>query len=209
MANIYRIQWVGEDQTGAANITGVHVQTDVPTGGDEPDVGDVLDGFDTQYTFAFTSCLPDTLTVSELQLRQIVPPGSGDVPLAASKTLSTNGGLSGENDDVPTSCCVILSLHTNAALRSGRGYQALPSPVYSELMASIDRVGSTIVDNGAHLADLYADGYDLGSLFPTHVNTVVYSRARAGRLLDPVTFKIVSGSVNTRIMWRRSRVSIP
>ena len=209
MANIYRIQWVMTDDSGADNVTGFHVQTDVPPAGDEPDPQDVLDGFDDKYTSYLTPCIPDTVELVSLQLRQLVTPGSSDVPVAAEKALSGNGQGSGADGTVPTACCQILGLTTNAALRAARGYMALPSPFYAEQMADENHISSSQVAALNSFGGVLPDGYDLGTLLITHVNSVVYSRRRDSLHLDPFTFPILGHKVNTRVMWRRSRVSVP
>lgn len=209
MANIYRIQWVMTDDSGADNVTGFHIQTDVPPLGDEPDPSDVLDGFDGHYTSYLTPCIPDTVELVALQLRQLVSPGSSDVPVAAEKSLSGNGQGEGAAGTVSTSVCQILGLTTNAALRAARGYMALPSPFYAEQMADENHVSGSQVSALNAFGSQIETSFDLGSVSVTHANPVVYSRRRDALSLDPFTFRITGHKVNTRVMWRRSRVSIP
>lgn len=209
MANVYRVQWVGTDASGATNVTGFHIQTDVPTLGEEPDPNDILDGFDGAYTTIFRTCVPGSFSFVSLQLRQMVLPDSSEIPVAAEKALS--GGGEGDDGDgtLSTSLTIILGLTTNAALRSARGYMAIPSPVNPALMDSENIIGGALHDAIDNLGSAIEDSFDVGSTFPTHCNPVVYSRRRHLELLDPFTFRITGHKVNRRIMWRRSRVSIP
>lgn len=203
------MQWVCTDDAGADNITGFHIQTDVPTLGDEPDASDVLDGFDTAYTDVFRSAVPTSLSLNALQLRQMVLPDSSEIPVAAEKALSGNGDGEIGDSDLSTSLCIILGLTTNAALRSARGYMAIPSPVNGALMNDANHIGGALHDAIDNLGAAIEDSFDVGSTFPTTCNPVVYSRRRHLALLDPFTFRITGHKVNDRIMWRRSRVSIP
>lgn len=197
------------DDSGADNVTGFHIQTDVPTGGSEPDPNDVLDGFDDHFTSYLTPCIPDTVDLVALQLRQLVTPGTESVPAAAEKSLSGNGQGEGADGTVSTSVCQILGLTTNAALRAARGYMALPSPFYAEQMADENHISGSQVSALNAFGAQIETSYSLGEFFPTNCNPVVYSRRRDSLHFDPFTFRITGHKVNTRVMWRRSRVSIP
>jgi hypothetical protein len=58
-------------------------------------------------------------------------------------------------------------------------------------------------------ADQLDNSFDLGSLFPTHVNPVVYSRTRHKRGLTPYAFRITSALANEQPTWLRRRLTTP
>jgi hypothetical protein len=53
------------------------------------------------------------------------------------------------------------------------------------------------------------NSFDLGDLFPTHVNPVVYSRKRHLAGLEPHTFRVTSASPRPQCRWLRSRSTTP
>jgi hypothetical protein len=112
------------------------------------------------------------------------------------------------NADLPLALSPLLNLHTNVASRSARGWIFFPCVMDSALIADREwTVG--IYNNMQDVAAVLDNSFDLGSVFPTHVNPVVYSRTRHKNGLDPHAFQITSASSARRPHYLRSRDTSP
>ena len=206
MANIYRVSYELNVNSQIMAST-FHYQTDVSVSGSEPSTADVLDGVDSLLTTAYRAMLPTPYQLTQLKLRQEVTPGSGDVPLSRVKVKNVAGTLAVSPQDLPVSVCGLISRTTDAAIRAGRGHVFTP-PIRSSSYLS----GGALLTSGAlwtamqAFAALLDDSFDLGAVNPTHVNPVIYSRARNARGQDPFTFEVTGAAASSRVRWLDSRV---
>jgi len=192
-------------------VNDLHFQTDVATLGEEPPANDVLDSFDTHFTTAYRACIPASSTLDSLEAREEVTPGSGSVPISGSKVKGVAGTLAAANQNLPDAATLILKLRTEAAIRSGRGYLAMPSPKDVGFLTTNGRW----LTSGAFwtaiqaFAALMDDSFSTAGAFPANLNPVIYSRTRAARSEDPHAFRVVEGVPSTPVRWRRSRTTTP
>lgn len=189
----------------------LHYQTDVAALGDEPPGADVLDAVDTHLTTLYRACLPVGNLLDSLEAREEVMPGSGAVPLSASKVKGVAGTLATPDTKLSDAATLILKLRSDAAIRSARGYLAMPSPKASgnlDATAKWSTVGGFWTAIQAFAAAL-DDVLSTGGAFPASLNPVVYSRTRRSRGLSPFTFQMVEAIPNPAQRWRRSRTTTP
>ncbi len=135
-------------------------------------------------------------------------PGSSSVPVASSLNVN-QAGTGGTDGKLPNAVAAIIKLRSNAALRSGRGYVAMPSPLISTALNASGNWTGTFLTNLGVFAALLDDTMSLGAITPTILNPVVYSRTRHGRGFSPYTFQMVEAIVRNRPSWRRSRMTAP
>lgn len=209
MSKIYRFSYFGHFDDGVQVVTGFHYKVVPPPAGSDPAAVDVLDGIDGHYRSTFVAVMDSRIMVDSAELREEVTPYSGEVPAAASKVVNTPGGLGGTGKVLPDALTMIVKLRTDAALRSARGYMALPGPSStSYLSASRQWTGAYLTAVQAFAA-LLDDEIEFGAVTPSHGRPVVYSRTRHARQLDPYTFDVVEGVPRLTPSWRRSRTTAP
>jgi hypothetical protein len=207
MARVYRATFKCHLVNLALVMPSLHYQTDVPPLGDEPDPNDVADGIWTLLGSAALAAMPGEVHCDELVVtEEVLPP---DVGVAGAHTVGLNGTLpGGTGAELPDGIAAIVNLHTGTRSRSSRGWTIWPGPSSS---SHVDHNTFT----GAYLSAILAfaalldDSFDLGSVTPTHVNPVVYSKTRRQREEDPYTFRVTSASVNRTTHWLRSRMDVP
>jgi hypothetical protein len=206
MARIYKATIVCVAADGTLFEPGLHYQTDVPTGGSEPDPGDVANGIWGVIGSTFMPLTPSTITIASVDVReQVLPPAIG---VAGHRTLGGSGTADPGDHLLPKGLAAIIRLKTNTSSRSARGYTT-PPPRYSSGALSDGSWSSTYMTLLSAFAATLDDSFDLGSVFPTHVNPVVYSRKRHLEDADPWAFRVTSATVNTKPHWRRSRMTSP
>lgn len=103
-------------------------------GGDleQADPGEILGAANTWLFNLYKACLRSSYTVNELQLRGIRAQYGVEETLAKGET----GTLTAGTGTLPWEVCMVLSLKTNYAARSGRGRMFIPSPLSSSYLTS-------------------------------------------------------------------------
>lgn len=206
MARIYRATWMMHHADGTLIRPSTHWQTDVPTGGDEPDPDDVADGIWDAANYYITQITPTDVTIEALTVTEcVIDP---DIGVQGVKTDVHAGLLSPGDGDLPRALVPVSNWKTGVSSRSARGWTFWPGPLDSSLVVDghwDDTYMARVIDcAAAHQAS-----FDLGTLFPTHVYAVVYSRTRHARGLNPHSWRVV-GSVNTpKVHYLRSRDTTP
>jgi hypothetical protein len=194
------------DDLGTFIEPSTHWQTDVPTGGSEPDPDDVADGIWSLIGFAFQSVCPSTVHIDELVVaEQVVAPAIG---AAGVHTVNADGLGSVGDGDLPRALVPLINLHTAVASRSARGWQFLACPMDTAKLVDGQWTSGFLGSLNGYAGNLN-DSFDLGALLPTHVNPVVYSRTRHQGGAAPYTFRITSATASTRPHWLRSRLTAP
>ena len=206
MARIYRATFKAVAGDGTLMEPSLHYQTDVPTGGDEPDPVDVAGAIQDHLQASFRAVLMSTANLTEFSVREMVIPP--DIGAAATIAGDGVGNLLAAGDVVPLGLVPIINLHTNVASRNARGHIAGPSPG-SAFINSSRKWNTTYMALLNAFAAQLDDSMSLGSVFPTTLNPVVYSRTRHLRDDAPFAFRVTSATVNTTPHWLRSRQSSP
>ena len=187
-------------------LPSLHYQTDVPLGGDEPDPSDVASAIWTHIGTAFRACFSSGVTVHTFVCaEEVLPPSIG---VAGSTSVELGGTAGASGDAIPQGITPIINLHTNARSRSARGWMHLPPPPGSANI-NTNTFTSTHLTRMTTLCALLDDVLDLGTVFVTHVNPVVYSRTRHANGLEPYTFQVKSATANPTPHWLRSRMTTP
>lgn len=206
MARIYRATLRCHASDGTLFEPSLHYQTDVPPAGDEPEPSDVAAAIDTKLQAALRAILPATGVYEGCFVaEQVIPP---DIGVAAVQVNGSSGNLVATDGNTPHGVVPIVNLHTGISSRNARGHLVPPSPG-SALFGSGRKWSTSYLALLTTFANLLDDSMDLGSLFPTHLNPVVYSRTRQLRDQEPWTFRVTSASVNPTPHWLRSRQSAP
>lgn len=208
MARVYRFSFQGHTASGTLLINSLHYQTDVAPTGSEPAASDVLAAIDAHLRTAYRAVVPSSFTIDSAELRECLASGDTNVPVAASLVINQPGTLTTSDTSLPYGMTCIVKLRSDAGIRSGRGYLALPDPLSSTFLAS--RLwGSSYFPLVQSFAALLDDTMSLGSTLPTTLNPVVYSRTRHNRGESPFTFQMVEAIPRSTPSWRRSRMTVP
>lgn len=206
MARTYRATFECVFSGGILIEPSLHYQTDVPTGGDEPDPSDVASGIWTSVGTVFRAITSDYIQINDLVVtEQTIPPALG---VAGVHHVGLPGLLAHGGNDLPTGLCPVVNIHSGTRSRSARGWMH-PGPPVDHPNCDGNQWATTyqtLLDNFA--AQLNAT-FSLGSLFPTTVNPVVYSRTRHLRLETPYTFQVTGATANKTPKWLRSRMTTP
>lgn len=207
MSRIYRVTLHAHHSNGTLVQPSVHYQTDVPTGGSEPDPDDVAGGvwstIGTELRNCFTGDVTlDTLVASE----QVLAP---DIGAQGVHAINLVGTQSESDTRLPLALVPIIRVRSGTVSRSARGHFSLASPRTSTSLDSTGAWASGWVTIFTALCAKLNDSFDLGTLIITHVNPVVYSRKRDRAGTPPVTFRVSSADLRPRPSWLRSRTSSP
>jgi hypothetical protein len=146
-----------------------------------------------------------TLVQELLVVSEELPP---DLAVGASHIVNEVGTASTATPNAPEGMVPVINLHTDVRSRSSRGWLMLPGPMlqnaiegnfWSSGYQSAYNAFAAVLDNS----------FDLGTVFVTHVNPVVYSRTRRIRAQSPYTFKVTSATSNHQVRWLKSRLTAP
>lgn len=206
MARIYRATIRSRYATGVLVEPSFHYLTDVPLGGDEPDPDDVADGIWTKVGATYRALLNNSAHVDELVVaEEVIPPAIG---AAGAKNVNAAGTGTSGPPNAPQALSPVINLHSGVRSRSGRGWLHPGWTLLSGHMASSQWEASYLGSLQA-FADKLEESFDLGTLFITHVNPVIYSRTRHVRSQEPHHFAVTSATANPQVRWLRSRLSAP
>jgi hypothetical protein len=184
----------------------LHYQTDVSTGGDEPNPNDVADGIWGVIGAAVTAVTTSRVHIDTVDvLEQVIPPA---LPSGGTHVVNVNGTLSPGSSEFPQAACLGINIHTDTRSRSSRGFCHMPPP-FNATYSLGQTWGGLYLTNAQTLAALLDNSFDLGTLSITHVNPVVYSRKRHLGGETPYTFKVTSATANPKQRYVRSRDTSP
>jgi hypothetical protein len=209
MARTYRATFKCVDlDNGALLEPSLHYQTDLSTGGSEPDPSDVAEGIFSKCGNEFLNVCSTRIRCDGLLVRSEEIPASGILPVEAFKVVAIPGVLAVAEGDVPRELVGIVNIHTATSSRSARGYITLPGP-YSEGYITNKNFAGAYATAAHAFADKLDDTFTLGLVSVATVRPVVYSRTRRLRNFTPYTFNVTGATFNTRPHWRRSRGTSP
>jgi hypothetical protein len=128
-------------------------------------------------------------------------PSVGESAVGVAGTLGAGTGL------LPRECCMVVTLRTAVATRSGRGRMFLPSPLYSSNLASQDAwatgTGGWYSAVGTFMDKLMAGVDVTHSTFGHHLSLRVHSRRHA------TSYDVTSYVRRLQPHWLRSRMTSP
>lgn len=205
MSRVYRAT-IRADRGGILEYSSLHYQTDVPPLGGEPDPDDVANGVWGVIGTQFLALCPTTTHVTDLVVTEETL--SPDIGAQGVYTINQDGILSVGSSELPTGICPVVRLRTATHSRSARGWTRPPGPrnathINGNVWATTYK---TTLDAYAAVLD---NSFDLGSVTPTHVNPVVYSRTRRLIAAEPWTFRVTAGDASPVPHWLRSRMTLP
>jgi hypothetical protein len=195
----------GHDAGGVIYVNTLAVQQDVPLG---PDTAlgyqTIADDIWAQYGATYLGMISPDYTVDELHVLGILgADGEGTHAVGSNGTLAV-GGATGHS--LPKEVCLVLSLKTGHAARSGRGRMFIPSPGYSSFGA--DRTSWLT-------AGVFWGGVlNFAALLPADHNVThdaIIHRYRAGvwSRADNVFRECTAAVPRTAYHWLRSRSTAP
>ena len=206
MSRTYRATFRSTYGDGTLVQPSLHYQTDLNTGGSEPDPSDVAGEIWAHLDDNILTAWPAIVTLHELVVtEQVVPPAIGAV---GAIQINQPGLLPVSAEDLPRELVGIINIHSGAATRSGRGYFTLPG-AGSELYTSARQWTQAYFNQAIALAALFDDSLSIGAVLPAAIHPVVYSRKRHRAGLTPYTFRVQTATFNVRPHWRRSRGTTP
>jgi len=206
VARVYRLTFQCTGANAELIQPSLHYQTDVPPAGDEPDPNDVAAGVWGVLGTQFLACFHNEVNVHDLvALEETLPPAIG---VAGLHHVGLAGTLTGAGDWLPEGLVPLINIHTDTRSRSARGWVHMPNPRYSNFISNNVWSGGVNTALDAFAAKL-DDSFDLGAVFPTHVNPVVYSRTRRSRGEDPFTFRVTGATARRTVAFLRSRMTTP
>lgn len=206
MARTYKCTWKCTAADGTLVEPGMHYQTDVATGGSEPDPNDVAEAIRSHLGASFSAITPASVFITSLDIRELViPPDIG----AAGTAPHNLAGAAGDGDNkLPKGLVPIIQFKTATASRSARGYTVPSDPHDGGTLAAGVWTSAYQALLQAY-ANKLVDVLSVGTLFPTAIRPVCYSRTRHVLDADPWTFDLTAAVAKATPHWRRSRMTNP
>lgn len=215
MARLWRWAYNSDHNSGVRIVnTGYVVTTEDFGGGGDGSAAQVRDALHGALTTKYRAMLAADFTVQSLVIREQLKPGDTDVPEEAAQTIASAGTSTGTGDRLPLGCCMLVSIYTNAAIRSGHGRRFVYPGGYASALTSAgiwDPSGGGIWAAVAAFEDeaKLTHSVDTGFGTTATAHPVVYSRTRHGLNLDPWYFDITSYTRRPQPHWLRSRMTAP
>jgi hypothetical protein len=166
-------------------------------------------GGNSSFTGAWQGVTPSAMSIDQLLVTEMLSPTDTALPEVGSHSIGINGTLGGADVQVPDSLCCVLTLRTNAHIRSGHGRMFLP-PVHHA-----DWISGQLVTSGygalvdaliAELGHWNEGGTRWG--IPGGWGIAVYSRTRRSRAIEPPAFWVTGYTRHDQLTWLRSRRSV-
>jgi hypothetical protein len=174
----------------------------------------VRDELHGKLTTKFKAVIPATITVDALVVREELAPSDNSVPDEAAQTIGAVGTLGVSGDLLPVPTCALLTIYTNAAVRSGHGRMFLPACYTASTLNNVGNFDTGAAPFATTLPTLITA---LLAGFEPNVNGVVtnaaslgvYSRTRRAASLSEWFFDATNIVVRTAPHWLRSRTTAP
>lgn len=215
MARLFKFSLHGHFDNGVVTSNTISVVARPPTGRDvEATASEVATALTSAWFTVYRNAVPNTWHSDGNVCREILPPGSTDVPEEAAVASSLAGLITTSGDQLPTPICTLLTLYTNAAVRSGHGRIFLPNPGNASLLAATGVWDSTTSYWTTALVNLAA-AIVAGTTYPVtaypdgNISAVIYSKARHEANLDQYYFDVNGYNRRAAPHWLRSRMTSP
>jgi hypothetical protein len=173
-------------------------------------------GGDADFKAAYKGVLGSGYTFQDVTVREMLNVGDTSIPDQGAHTVNEGGAMSESTPVPPQSMTLILAIKTNAAVRSGHGYIALPSPPRGDVMnqnlwATSGVYWTNVQALIAELGHWNAGGshWSIGGIDPTSWGLGIYSATRRARGASEYFFHAVSYQARPDIRWRSSRQTAP
>jgi len=185
---------------------GLHYQTDLTDLTSEPDPDDVATAIWNHLQPGFQPITPSNTVITSLDVReQVIAPAIG---VAGTHVVDAVGTHLQGDDKLPKGMCSIIRFKTSTSSRSARGYTT-PPPVLDSAILTQEKWSSGYLALLNAFADLLNDSLSLGSVNPSDLHPVCFSRTRFQANQTPYTFRVNAAIVNETPHWRRSRMTSP
>jgi hypothetical protein len=207
VARTYKATIRGTMADGTLVEPGLHYQTDLSPGGNEPDPTDVANDIWNQIGAPYKACSPGDLFIHELVVTEEVLPDT--IGVSGVHTVDQSGLLPMGSRHLPMELVPIVLFHTQTRSRSARGHSFLAGPLNESFLTTDGVWENSYLGALQGFANACLLSFDLGTINVTHVNPVVYSRTRHRRLQTPYTFKLSGSTAKPAPTWLRSRASSP
>jgi hypothetical protein len=210
VSKIWKWSIKGEYNSGVQTVNSLHFVTQVAEFGSEPSAHDILVAVNTKLYNPFLNVCPTSWNQTLSEVSEVLAPGDlTGIPEGAAGSAGGTGNFSEGDHILPEALTCIVSLQTGVPRRWARGYIALPCPKNSGALTNLGRWTGSYLTTVQTLAALLDDTYSLGSVNPTVVLPIAYSRVQHARGADQPWAQITSGVPRTVAKWRRSRLSAP
>jgi hypothetical protein len=208
---LWQIRVLSTLGNGADMVSDLHVVDEHSGLIDAAPANEVVDAVWDHIGSSYTNMVDDTAQIGVVVAREVVPPSSGDIPDESSLTVDDTGGRDSGDQRLPMALGALIDWHTDAAIRSGRGWMFSPPAVGSEEFAGglLVVAGTSLGVRIGEFIDDVTDPWSVGTIEVHNYNFAVYSRTRHARDLPNYFFRITSGSIRTEPAWLRSRLTIP
>lgn len=208
MAKVWKCVIKGHHSSGVLVEPGLHYQSDLPsTLASEPTGQQVADALWSHIGSPVQNATCDDITIDELVVtEQVLKPAIGEV---ATHPVGAPGLLSSGLGQLPKELVPIVHFHTDTHSRSARGWSFFGGPLNSGRLVSGAVWDATMDGALAGLTAALTTTFTIGTLEPTTMRPVVYSRTRHTRGLTPFTFNVRSVTYDPHPTWLRSRETIP
>ena len=213
MATPYRAAYLSDHSSGVRFVNTWHVVGDAGAGGTDPNAATVRDALHGALTAKYKACLPPTVQLQSLVVREELHPTSTDVPEESAQTINQPGTLTTTGDTLPVPTCMLATLYSNAAIRSGHGRFFLPACVAAANLTSAGLWDTTVgywdSTTKAFFDQLIQDQNSGGILGDWTLRPVIYSRTRRAQNISTWYFDVTSYTRRTQPHWLRSRMTAP
>lgn len=153
----------------------------------------------------FAALLQSDSSLQQVIVRELLAPSDTSVPDQGVAAPALTGTMGATGLDVPTPCCAVLTIGTNAAIRSGHGRMFLP-PLRRSGNVSGDDVSATYVAAVAPLITELGHWNTGGSHWANgNWGIGVYSRTRRARAIATFAFHANAYTLRAPITWLESR----
>lgn len=213
MASLFRCALHSQHSSGVDIVNTWHVRTDDGALGlFDASAADVADALTDVLVTPYRACMTAAYTLLSLSATEVLPPGSTDVPDTSGNTIALAGTQTTTGDQLPVPTCLLATIYSSAAIRSGHGRIYLPGGVAaSSLNASgrWDPASGTWTAAGTFLTALIAGHGWTAWLGSETIKAVVYSRTRHAANLSPYYFDASTYTRRDAPHWLRSRATAP
>lgn len=190
-------RYTDEDNVQMANTFCVHAQPVLPLTPD-PSASQAADDISAWLTTKFRDCLRTIFTLEDLTVRELFT----STPAEATKAINAAGTLGTLSGFLPRQVCLLMTLRTAVATRSGRGRIFLPSPKQSSFLSDPDEWSTSagLWLAAVALGDQFLAGSTVAhSGLDTHYSLRIYSRSKSA------TYDVTSYLLRKQPHWLRSR----
>lgn len=217
MSKLWRAAWNYTHNASGVKATNVvhFVVRDAGGALSTSSADEVRDALHGKFSTPFRSVIGNIWKQDTLVVTEVLAPGSTDIPEQSTEAIGTNGSISVSGDLLPVPSCTLVTLRTNAAIRSGHGRLFLINPGAA---ANLDSTGKYdpltaywVTTLPALLADLDDDvAVENGIYADGTGHIVVYSRTRHALPGPPdYYFDVQTATAHLELHWLRSRMTAP